>query len=208
VFFPNWVDTNVFYPIEDRERLKRDFNFRETDTIILYSGAIGEKQGLETILDSAEELKDYTHLKFVICGSGPYKEKLEEQKEKRELNNIFFLPLQPFDKLNSFLNMADIHLVIQRAYAEDLVMPSKLTAILSVGGVAIITATQGSSLFDVVASHDMGVLVEPGNQKAFIEALDRTLKTDNEIINQNARLYAERYLSIENVFRSFKVHMQ
>lgn len=208
VFFPNWVDTNLFYPIERRERLKKEYDFDESDTIILYSGAIGEKQGLETILDSAEQLKDHTHLKFVICGSGPYKEKLKEQKEIRGLHNVFFLPLQPFEKLNGFLNMADIHLVIQKANAADLVMPSKLTAILSVGGVAIITANEGSSLFDVIAANDMGVLVEPENSKAFVDALDRTLKTDNEIINQNARLYAERYLSIDEIFRSFKVHMQ
>jgi putative colanic acid biosynthesis glycosyltransferase WcaI len=208
IFFPNWVDTNLFYPIESRKRLKKDFNFDESDTVILYSGAIGEKQGLETILDSAEQLKEHTHLKFVICGSGPYKEKLKAQKEERGLHNVFFLPLQPFDKLNSFLNMADIHLVIQKANAADLVMPSKLTAILSVGGIAIITANEGSSLFDVIAANDMGILVEPENPGAFIDALDRTLKSDNEIINQNARSYAERYLSIDEIFRSFKVHMQ
>jgi colanic acid biosynthesis glycosyl transferase WcaI len=208
VFFPNWVDTNLFYPIKGREGLKKDFNFKESDTIILYSGAIGEKQGLETILDSAEKLKEYANLKFIICGSGPYKEKLREQKEKRALQNVFFMPLQPYEKLNSFLNMADIHLVIQKANATDLVMPSKLTAILSVGGVAIITANKGSSLFDVVAAHEMGILVEPENPKAFIDALDRTLKADNEIINQNARLYAEQHLSIDGIFRSFQTHMQ
>ena len=208
VFFPNWVDTTLFYPIEGRNKLKQEFDFKESDTIILYSGAIGEKQGLETILDSAEELRDHPELKFVICGSGPYKEQLLAQKEKRNLNNIVFLPLQPFEKLNSFLNMADIHLVIQKANATDLVMPSKLTAILSIGGMAIITANEGSSLFEVINAHEMGVLVEPENPKAFVAALNRILVSDNEIINQNARLYAERYLSINEIFRSFKVHIQ
>ena len=208
VFFPNWVDTNLFYPIKQKKDLKKQFNFNESDTIILYSGAIGEKQGLETILDSAEELKHHSNLKFVICGSGPYKEKLSELKEMRNLNNIYFLPLQPLEKLNSFLNMADIHLVIQKANATDLVMPSKLSAILSVGGVAIVTANEGSSLFDIISIHKMGILVEPENSKAFIKALDSTLKGDHVIINQNARLYAERYLSIDEIFRSFKINMQ
>ncbi len=208
VFFPNWVDTNLFYPLKQKSDLKKEFNFNELDTIILYSGAIGEKQGLETILDSAEELKHYSNLKFVICGSGPYKEKLSEMKEKRNLNNIYFLPLQPLEKLNNFLNMADVHLVIQKANATDLVMPSKLSAILSVGGVAIVTANEGSSLFDIISNHKMGILVEPENSKAFVNALDNILKSDQVIINQNARLYAERYLSIDEIFRSFKIHMQ
>ena len=192
----------------EKRNLKQAFNFREEDIVILYSGAIGEKQGLETILDSAEELRDHPGLKFVICGSGPYKEKLQELTRARNLTNIQFLPLQPFDKLNRFLNMADIHLVIQKANATDLVMPSKLTAILAVGGVAIITANKGSSLFDVVKMHNMGVLVEPENPAAFISALDETLKGNQVIINRNARLYAEKYLSIDEIFRSFKVHMQ
>ncbi len=207
VFFPNWVDTTLFYPLDEKKSLKKAFDFEESDKIVLYSGAIGEKQGLETILESAEELKNQAGLKFVICGSGPYKEKLQEIKETRGLHNVFFLPLQSYEKLNSFLNMADIHLVIQKANATDLVMPSKLTAILSVGGVAIITANEGSSLYDVVNMHRMGVLVEPENPKAFIKALDQTLKGNQEIINQNARLYAERYLSIDEIFRSFKIHM-
>ena len=87
-------------------------------------------------------------------------------------------------------------------------MPSKLTAILAVGGVAISTANKGSSLFDVVKMHNMGVLVEPENAAAFINALDETLKGNQVIINRNARLYAEKYLSIDEIFRSFKVHMQ
>ncbi|MES2891583.1 MAG: WcaI family glycosyltransferase [Bacteroidota bacterium] len=207
VFFPNWVDTSQFYPLVEKRNLKKEFDFEETDKIVLYSGAIGEKQGLETILESAEELKDQPGVKFVICGSGPYKEKLREIKEARNLHNVFFLPLQSYEKLNSFLNMADIHLVIQKANATDLVMPSKLTAILSVGGVALITANEGSSLYDVVNEHGMGVLVQPENSKAFVEALGRTLEGNQQIINQNARLYAERYLSIDEIFRSFKVHM-
>ncbi len=207
VFFPNWVDTSQFYPLVEKRNLKKEFDFEETDKIVLYSGAIGEKQGLETILESAEELKDQPGVKFVICGSGPYKEKLREIKEARNLHNVFFLPLQSYEKLNSFLNMADIHLVIQKANATDLVMPSKLTAILSVGGVALITANEGSSLYDVVNEHGMGVLVQPENPKAFVEALERTLEGNQQIINQNARLYAERYLSIDEIFRSFKVHM-
>ncbi|MDO9372916.1 MAG: WcaI family glycosyltransferase [Ferruginibacter sp.] len=207
VFFPNWVDTSQFYPLLEKRNLKKEFNFEETDKIVLYSGAIGEKQGLETILESAEELKDQPGVKFVICGSGPYKEKLRAIKEARNLHNVFFLPLQSYEKLNSFLNMADIHLVIQKANATDLVMPSKLTAILSVGGVALITANEGSSLYDVVNEHGMGVLVQPENSKAFVEALGRTLEGNQQIINQNARLYAERYLSIDEIFRSFKVHM-
>jgi colanic acid biosynthesis glycosyl transferase WcaI len=203
VFFPNWVDTKLFFPIPEKEKLKIEFGFAASDKIILYSGAIGEKQGLEAILEAAKALVNNLALKFVICGSGPYKDKLRALKESQQLDNVIFLPLQPLEKLNSFLNMADIHLVLQRANAADLVMPSKLTAILSVGGAAIITANEGSSLYDVVSAHKMGILIEPENEAALAAAIDTTLKNYDHEINLNARLYAEQYLSIDEVFRKF-----
>lgn len=208
VFFPNWVDTALFYPLPEKNRLKKEFGLEEDDKIILYSGAIGEKQGLEAILDAAKDLAHHTNLKFVICGSGPYKEKLMALSREMDLHNIIFLPLQPFEKLNWFLNMADIHLVLQRGNATDLVMPSKLTTILSVGGVSIITAFKGSSLYQVVSAGKMGILIEPENPNALIAAIDNALKNDNQIINHNARLYAEQYLSIGEIFRSFSHHLQ
>ena len=208
IFFPNWVDTEMFFPLDDKAQLKREFNFNPSDKVILYSGAIGEKQGLDAILKSAKTLKQESNLKFVICGSGPYKAQLQQLKEREQLDNVIFLPLQPFDKLNAFLNMADLHLVLQKANAADLVMPSKLTAILAVGGVAIITAGPGSSLFDVVSLHHMGILIEADNNEALTGSIEKALQNSNLEINNNARAYAQQYLSIDEIFRKFSLELQ
>jgi colanic acid biosynthesis glycosyl transferase WcaI len=52
------------------------------------------------------------------------------------------MPLQPLEMFNRFLNVADIHLVIEKISAGDLVMPSKLTKILAVGELSIVTASR------------------------------------------------------------------
>lgn len=203
VFFPNWVDTTMYFPLAEKDVLKREFNFSPTDKIVLYSGAIGEKQGLENIIHIAKSLEHFRNLKFVICGSGPYRESLYELQKTLSIQNVVFLQLQPLDKLNHFLNMADIHLVLQKSNASDLVMPSKLTTILSVGGVSIITASKNSSLYQVVEANNMGVLVEPENRIELLMAIERTLNNDNALINRNARAYAEKFLSIQNVISRY-----
>lgn len=208
IYFPNWVDTKIFFPLEEREKLKEEFNFSPSDKIVLYSGAIGEKQGLETIIYAAETLKHHTDWKFVISGSGPYKEKLEQLTASLYLKNVFFMPLQPLECFNRFLNMADLHLVLQKANANDLVMPSKLTTILSVGGIAIISASKDSNLYEMIASNNMGILIEPDNQRAFIEAVENALNDNNGKMNQNARHYAEEFLSVDKITRSYAVHFQ
>ena len=203
VFFPNWVDTSLYFPLSEKDALKKEFNFAPTDKIVLYSGAIGEKQGLENIIHIAKSLEHFSNLKFVICGSGPYRENLYELQKALSLKNVVFLQLQPQDKLNHFLNMADIHLVLQKSNASDLVMPSKLTTILSVGGVSIITASKNSTLYEVVQSNNMGVLVEPENRMELLMAIEQTLNKDNALINRNARAYAEQFLSIQSVISRY-----
>lgn len=201
--FPNWADTNLFFPVADKARLKQAFGFAPTDTIVLYSGAIGEKQGLESILYAAQEFIDQPSVRFLICGSGPYKANLQQLAQTLYLTNVDFWALQPLDTFNDFLNLADIHLVIQKAQASDLVLPSKLTTILSVGGLALITANIGSGLHALVQEHAMGLLVAAENQMALNDGLRQALVTDTSALRRNARTYAERYLSIDTIMQDF-----
>lgn len=201
--FPNWVDTNQFYPIAEKELLKKEYGFAADDKVVLYSGAIGEKQGLEAIIHAAKALQHHHDLKFVICGSGPYKQKLEDLTGELNLSNVRFLPLQPFEKLNRFLNMADVHLVLQKADAADLVMPSKLTTILAIGGMVIATAKEGTSLSDVVTGHNMGLVIEPGEQALLNASILQALGEDNEVRKENARTYAQNFIAIDGIFSHY-----
>lgn len=208
VLFPNWSDTTFFSPIEDKEGLKKNFGFLPTNKVVLYSGAIGEKQGLEAIIYAAEAFKEQTAVKFVICGTGPYKKKLEALTQRLGLSNVLFVPLQPMERFNEFLNMADVHLVIQKAKASDLVMPSKLTTILSVGGLALITANEDSGLHALTKKYQMGLLVKAENQEALNLGIQEALTSPDRLtIMKNARIYAENYLDMDNVMRGFQKHV-
>ncbi len=205
IYFPNWVDTTSYAPAPDRHLLKLKWGYDTSDIVFLYSGAIGEKQGLEDILLTAEQLKDETHLKFIICSSGPYKDKLVALAAHMELTNVAFLPLQEKENFNEFLNMADLHLVIQKANAGDLVMPSKLTTILAVGGVSVITSSSGTSLYNMIHQYDLGYTVEPGKNDLLAQLI-RKIASEMDVIEIkriNARNYALKYLNIDNVMNAF-----
>lgn len=203
VLFPNWVDTKAFCPLAEKDLIKEEYGFNPSDKVILYSGAIGEKQGLERLLIIAERMNYIDSLRIVICGSGPYKENLKTKAMEIGLKNVIFLPLQPSEKLNKFLNMADVHLVLQKGNASDLVMPSKLTAILSVGGLVIVEASPGSCLHDVIIKNEMGIVIQPESGNALMEAIENTLKSCHEQIKMNARKYAEKYLTADNVLSEY-----
>jgi colanic acid biosynthesis glycosyl transferase WcaI len=52
--FPNWVDNKSFYPIENSKLNRKNWGFAENDKIVLYSGSIGEKQGLNQLIELAQ----------------------------------------------------------------------------------------------------------------------------------------------------------
>jgi colanic acid biosynthesis glycosyl transferase WcaI len=203
ILFPNWTDTKTFYPIYNKNLIDPIFNFLTTDKIILYSGSIGEKQGLQAILQAAHELKDLIYIKFIICGSGPYKERLVKKAKEMSLINLKFLPLQPVEIFNQLLNRADVHLILQKTNTNDLFMPSKLSTIFSVGGLAVVTATENTSLHSIILNNNIGILVEPENQKALTDTIKTAICQPYDEIKNNARNFACNNLSLSKVVSTY-----
>ncbi|MFD0791997.1 WcaI family glycosyltransferase [Mucilaginibacter litoreus] len=202
IYFPNWVAVNNFWPIENDLQAKSHWGFNEKDKIVLYSGSIGEKQGLEALIDIAINLKAHPFIKFVICGTGPYKDRLMEMAQEKGLKNFFFLPLQQLDVFNRFLNMADVHLVIQKKKACDLMMPSKLTNILAVGGLALVTADPGCNLYEMISEYNMGVLIPAEDNHALEKAILNCCLQNFSIQRSNGRNYVEKHLDQTNILES------
>ncbi|WP_162052649.1 WcaI family glycosyltransferase [Pontibacter pamirensis] len=200
----NWTDCTLFFPIQNKSTIKENYGFKPSDKIVLYSGAIGEKQGLGAILHAAKTFEMHAEIKFIICGSGPYKEKLLLLAAKMELKNVIFFPLQPSESFNLFLNLADVHLIIQKSNAGDLVMPSKLTSVLGVGGLALITAHKGTGLYSSVSLHNIGLLIEPEDQQALNTGIWKAISENHDSIRANARTYAEEHLSIDKIMGDYE----
>jgi colanic acid biosynthesis glycosyl transferase WcaI len=202
-FFPNWVETADFFPMKDNSSIREEWGFKQTDFVCLYSGSIGGKQGLENIILAAEKLKHLDHLKFLICGTGPYKKQLEDIVAEKKLVNVSFVQLVSKAKFNAFLNLANLHLIVQKAYMGDLVMPSKLQTILAVGGVSLVTAETDTSLYALVDKFDVGYIAKPDDHSDLAEKIMQATILDNTEKSRNARNYATRYLNIDMVMNHF-----
>jgi colanic acid biosynthesis glycosyl transferase WcaI len=171
-YFPNWVDTAAIRPTQRDNQLRRELGIAEDQRVLLYSGNMGEKQGLDLLVAVARKFSGQdAGVLFLLCGDGAAKKRTMEAAEG--LPNIRFMPLQPLHRLNELLGLADIHLLPQRRDAEDLVMPSKLTAILASGRPVVASGRPGSDLGRAAAAG--GIVVPPGDPDAFAAALCRLL---------------------------------
>lgn len=202
VCLPNWVDVSTIFPLSRESDYRQLLGIPATQKVVLYSGNMGAKQGIETLAEAAARLASRTDLTFVFCGSGAAKESLLERCAG--LMNCIFMPLQPTERLNELLNLADIHVLPQRADAADLVMPSKLTGMLASGRAIVAMARRGTALYEAVAPR--GVVVQPDNVKALVAAIT-VLASDAErrlALGKAARGYAERALSPASTIQTFE----
>ena len=110
------------------------YGIDENAVVVHYSGSIGRKQGLETLIRAARLITD-RKIVFLVCGEGSGVSDLEQAATSS--GNIMLLPLQNETNHRLLLCRADIHLVMQRRGACGAFMPSKLANICSCGGALI-----------------------------------------------------------------------
>ena len=204
---PNWVDVNVITPFTGASPYREELGIPDDAVVALYSGSMGPKHGVELLAEAAQRLReDGERLYFVFCGEGAGKSKLEAMCS--EMPNVRLLPLQPMERLSDLLGMADIHLLPQRPSAGDLVMPSKLTGMLSSGRPVVATALPNTELDHVVRT--CGIVVPPGDAEALAGAVQRLLNDPEwrAQLGRMARRYAEKHLAADAVLDRFEKELR
>ncbi|VTU27438.1 putative glycosyl transferase [Variovorax sp. SRS16] len=202
VFLPNWADVSAIQPLGADSPYRAELGIRSDAVVALYSGNMGAKQGLELLAEMALRLKDQPGLEFVFCGNGAGRAELMKRCEA--LTNVRFLDLQPVERLGDLLGLADIHLLPQRADAADLVMPSKLTGMLSSGRPVVAGARPETELGQVAA--ECGIAVAPDDAQAFADAVV-SLASNAERRRElgiRARAYAEQRFDRNAVLAQFE----
>lgn len=194
--FPNWANLGLVGPMPRDDEVRREFGAEPEDVLVLYAGNMGEKQGLELVLEAAHRMRHRREVRFAMVGAGAARERLERAAGERGLKNLRFFPVQPMGRLSAMLAAGDVHLIVQRREAADLVMPSKLTNVLAAGRPSVATADPGTALHDVLEGHGCGLVVRPGDAGALVGGIEVLADDDGlrEKLGRNARRYAEARL--------------
>jgi len=203
--FPNWVDMQHIAPLERESSYRAELGLALNARVALFSGTLGNKQGLMVIPEAAALLQERHDIVFVVCGDGAMKPQLVEAA--KTLPNLVLLPLQPFARLNELLGLAAIHLLPQSVDAEDLVLPSKLGGMLASGRPVIATCRPGTELEMVVSQ--CGETVMPGDARALADAIVNLMDDAprRTIIGELARCYAMQNLERDAVLRTLLMRM-
>jgi colanic acid biosynthesis glycosyl transferase WcaI len=198
----NWAEIDTVVPTASASSVFRQRWGITTPNVALYSGSIAKKQGIEIVVEVARRLKDRRDLTFVLCGNGPTRPELEAQAAG--LSNIQFHDLQDREELGALLTMATVHLLPQKRGAADLVLPSKLTNMLSSGRPTVAGAALGTGLAREVEG--CGLVVEPEDMEAMASAIERLVDNPDlhAELGRNARIRAEERWSKARIIDRFE----
>lgn len=192
---PNWVDLEAIVPQEEEARVcnpyRLELGIRPEQTVLMYSGSMSRKQGLGILAEVIRRLGERRDLVWVLAGEGPNRAELAAACA--DLPQVRLLSLQPLERLNDWLNSADIHLLPQRGAAADLVLPSKLLGILASGRPVVASSPEGSELAEL--AQQAGLCVMPEDAVAFTEAVRRL--ADDRYLRQTTGLRARQLAEMQ-----------
>lgn len=170
-YIPIWVDEAFFYPMARDETLAATLGV-EDKTVLLYAGAIGEPQGLGTLIEACDSLRDEPSFHCLIAGSGTDELRLREQAKQKQLANVSFLGRWPIAGMARLMSVGDVHLVSLRSDAlAEVAMPSKVPATLA-SAKPVIAAALGDAA-RVIGESGAGWTCHPGDSSQ-LEAAIRT----------------------------------
>jgi len=192
---PNFSD-NIFFKPKVRVHEKR--NFAKQPLTLLYSGAIGEVNGLDQYLELASEAKKSgKNWRFELMGTGNALKRLKKRALQLKLSNVFFIPFANKIAVKKQLENADL------AYISFLPLqilesssPNKFFDALAMG-LPVIVNFKGW-IYELILKERIGFIHNRLDEKSLILELERLEKKPIVLyqMGQKSREIAENNFDI------------
>jgi colanic acid biosynthesis glycosyl transferase WcaI len=203
VLLPNYIDLDFMDQTPAGGNWRSQFGLEPDDFVVMYSGSISLKQGLETLVEAAALLTDQSQIKFVIVGDGPPLAELKQQAVKLGLEHMIFLPLQPRDQLPIQLKAADVLVITQRRAVMDAVFPGKLLYYMAAGRPLLASVNAESETGRFITQHSVGVVTPPEQAEALAQAILELRRGTSDCLGENARATVEKLFDKRVILPAF-----
>jgi colanic acid biosynthesis glycosyl transferase WcaI len=184
VLFPNGVTLPDLSARPAMGAFRARHGFDGNEFLVLYSGNLGVKQGLDVLVEAARHLP--AGIRIVICGEGAQRERLAELVRRHELRNVTMLPLQADAHYREMLVDADLCVITQQRGSGGFFFPSKLLTTLAWEKPVLTVADEESELVRALEEGSFGVNVAPGQPEKLARVLE-SLSDDREQLEAYAK---------------------
>ena len=160
ILVPNWIDVDKAIIKYSKGEFLSQHPIAKNKITIAYAGNLGIKQGAESLVHLANEIKSNGEVHIFIIGDGADKGRITKLAEIFNLKNLTFLPLMNPREYSNMLADIDIVFIAQKKGAGNNFFPSKLLGLLAQGKPLLVAADTDSELAKVILKLGCG-LVSP-----------------------------------------------
>ena len=166
----NGVDTRYFSPAAANKTLAGKLGLARSNFVAIYVGTLGLLQDLHLIAASAERLKKYHDIVFIIVGSGAKRDEFIDRVKRNGLTNVKILPPILQRELCDYINLSDIGINANTDHPHNsMAIPVKIFPYMACAK-PIVLANNGE-IARVVKQYNIGECVTPGDAEAFTRAV-------------------------------------
>lgn len=189
--------------VRDAAETRRRMGWHDDEIIVLHTGAMGAKQGLENVVDAAVVARERgSRVRFVLVGDGGQRSALEKLPGADAVSFVDPLPEGEFLQV---LAAADVLLVNERPGLTEMSVPSKLTSYFAAGKPVLAAVDASSTTYAEMEAAGAGPVVPAAAPGALVSAAEE-LAADPERAAQYgtaAQSYRRRILTEEAAVGGF-----
>jgi glycosyltransferase involved in cell wall biosynthesis len=167
---PNFVDTELYHPLDNEMCLPKPFTKDNSKVRLLYAGNIGFYQDWDPVIFAAKKLKG-TNIEFWIIGEGVKKDYLINEVEVHNLNNIKIMPYQDREMMPLINSFADIHFISINKDMEQEGFPSKVYTIMACAKPLIVITGKKTPLYNFLENLDCALLITQNSNEEFVQSI-------------------------------------
>ncbi len=194
-FIPYGTDIDMFNPKIDGSSIRKELNL-ESHFVVLYAGALGQANDIDTILRAAQRLNENKKIRFVLFGDGKERERLQNKANQLNLSNVIFAGVRPKKEMPQVIASADVCLaILQDVPMFRTTYPNKVFDYMAAGR-ATVLVIDGITR-DLIESSYGGVFVQPNDDKGLADTI-LDLSQNADIVKQmglNAREFLVGHLN-------------
>ena len=175
-------------------------------TVLLYSGTLGLKHNPSVLLELARRLGDRDDARVVVISEGLGAEWLRRENEANPAPALVLLPFQSYECLPEVMSSAAVLLAILEPEAGVFSVPSKVLSYHCAERPILAAIPRENLAARIVEHNGSGVVVDPGDDEAFILAAMELLEHPEQrrVMGGRARAYAEATFDITTIAERFE----
>ncbi len=193
-FIAYGTDVDMFNPYVDGSSVRAELGMQD-NFVVLYAGALGQANDIDTVLRAAQRLNGEDKIRFVLFGDGKERARLQSDAERMKSSNVVFAGVRAKKEMPLVVASADVCLAI----LQDIPMfrttyPNKVFDYMAAGRATVLVIDGVSR--QLIETSGGGAFVQPGNDEQLAKTILELSKDPGRVkqMGQNAREYLVKHL--------------